>query len=135
MDEMIFYEARQPVMLRNSHEIQHVVKTKSKRPNSKRNYVACGVAIVITIFLIGLGLGFWSYNLLKAVHTDSPEEHRNRLSAVSHEEITRQISKNKIEMHLRFAYFNVKCPVQHHFTSLENNASKSGSNILKFVQL
>jgi hypothetical protein len=108
MDEMFFHESRQPVISIND-EIMHCrveTKPKKKKINSKRNVVACGVAIVLTTFLVGIGLGFWICNLQKAFDSNGndPEEEETQ-SVVRHEDITAQIDRREIEKYLRFANY------------------------------
>ena len=81
-------------------------KPKKKKINSKRNVVACGVAIVLTTFLVGIGLGFWICNLQKAFDSNGndPEEEETQ-TVVRHEDITAQIDRREIEKYLRFANY------------------------------
>ena len=134
MDEMFFYESRQPVF-DNNDEIRYKVKTKPKQKkiNSKRNAVACGVAIVLTIFLVGIGLGYWSCNLQKAiVDTDgSDEEKRTTQIFGRHEDIAAQIDRREIEKHLRFArnidlIYNRTIDTEHNYVQSSRKRLKKG---------
>ena len=134
MDEMFFYESRQPVF-DNNDEIRYKVKTKPKQKkiNSKRNAVACGVAIVLTIFLVGIGLGYWSCNLQKAiVDTDgSDEEKRTTQIFGRHEDIAAQIDRREIEKHLRFArnidlIYNRTIDTEHNYVQTRRKEAKEG---------
>ena len=103
---MFFYESRRPVF-DNNDEIHYRVKTKPKqnKTNSKRNVVACGVAIVLALTLAGIGLGFWICRLHKTV-TDEDRSDVGKIArrmTVRHEDITAKINRKEIEKQLRSA--------------------------------
>ena len=103
MDEIYFHQPRQPVF--NDHDEMHYkaqTTPEKKKVNSKRNIIACTVAIILAIFLVGLGLGFWTCNLQKTV--DSAEitsDSKKKKLVVSPEDIAAQIDRKNIEKHLR----------------------------------
>ena len=105
MDEMFFYESRQPGFDSND-EIHYKVQTKpeQKKINSKRNVVACGVAIVLTLVLLGIGLGFWICRLQKTVIDANGDDVKDiaRQMVVRHKDIVAQIDGREIEKYLRF---------------------------------
>ena len=104
MDEMYFYQPRRPVL--DHHEIlpcRVEANSNGKKVNSKLNIIACGVAIVLAIFLAGLGLGFWSCNLKKAMDkSGEKDESKEKKTTFRHENIAALIDRRQIEKHLRF---------------------------------
>ena len=123
MEEMFFYESRQPVF-DNNDEIHYKVKTKpkQKKTNSKRNVVACAVAILLTLVLLGIGLGFWICRLQKTVTDANGDEVKDveRQMVVRHENIAAQIDRKEIEKHLRFDLIDTSSIYQMIHVATEN---------------
>ena len=104
MDEMYFHEPRQPVFIND--EIHYTDQREPKEKiNSKRNVVACGIAIAFAIFLVGIGLGFWSCNLKRVIDNDDARnrvKQNERDSLADHKNIADGINSEEIEKHLRY---------------------------------
>ncbi|XP_028395998.1 putative N-acetylated-alpha-linked acidic dipeptidase [Dendronephthya gigantea] len=103
MDEMFFHQPRQHVL--DHHEtLQCRVETDSnkKKANSKRIIIVWGVAFFLVIFLAGLGLGFWSCNLKKAINKGGKRDKiKEKKTMFRHQDIAELIDRTRIEKNLR----------------------------------
>ncbi len=84
--------------------------------------------------MVGIGLGYWSCNLQKAiVDTDgSDEEKRTTQIFGRHEDIAAQIDRREIEKHLRFAknidliYYTRTIDTEHNYVQSSRKEAKEG---------